>query len=184
MIHTLALPLAPILNFPLIRRVRRNHGLEHATIHVLSQRHRNLSIAGRSTAAGFYLYGDVSTPEVESAAREALSRMQHGERGLAIHPNCGTGLVTAGVLTSVATMAGAARMKEDIGGRLARLPGIILLSTLALILAQPLGLALQQHVTTLGEPGELEVVDVRRSQFPVALRGQRMTVHFVRTRAG
>lgn len=112
MIQFLAILAAPLLNLPVIRRIRRNHGLEHATIHMLSRKQKNLNIAGRSTSAGFYLYGNVPTAEVEAAAQEALYRMRHGEHGLAIHPNCGTGLVTAGVLTSITALAGTAGMKQ------------------------------------------------------------------------
>ncbi|GAB4431431.1 MAG: hypothetical protein Kow00106_25600 [Anaerolineae bacterium] len=183
MIQFLAILLAPILNMPIVRRVRRNHGLEHATIHVLSRKVKNLSMAGRSTSSGFYLYGNVSTPEVEAAVNEALQRMQAGEHGLAIHPNCGTGLVTAGVLTSLATLLGTSGMRNSLTEKLSRLPTIILLSTLSLILAQPLGLALQQHFTTLGDMGDMEVININRFEFPIPLAGQRLTVHFVRTRS-
>jgi hypothetical protein len=54
----------------------------------------------------------------------------------------------------------------------------------SLILAQPLGLALQRHFTTLGDPGDLDVMHISRSEFPVPMGGQRLTVHFVRTIAG
>ncbi len=181
MIQFLAILLAPLLNIPMIRRVRRNHGLEHATIHILSRKVKNLSMAGRSTSSGFYLYGNVSTSEVETAVGEALKRMKAGEHGLAIHPNCGTGLVTAGILTSMATLVGTTGMRSGILDRLSRLPTVILLSTLSLILAQPLGLALQQHFTTLGDLGDMQVVGINRFEFPVPLAGQRLTVHFVRT---
>jgi hypothetical protein len=184
MIQFLAILVAPILNLPFIRRVRRNHGLEHATIHILSHKVKNLSMAGRSTLAGFYLYGNVPTQEIEQAVSEALQRMKDGEHGLAIHPNCGTGLVTAGIMTSLATLAGTTGMKHGFLERIARLPTIIMLSTMSLIMAQPLGLALQQHFTTLGEPGNLQVVNISRHEFPMPLGGQRLTVHFVRTAAG
>ena len=184
MIQFLAILAAPILNIPIIRRIRRNHGLEHATIHILSRKIKNLSMAGRSTANGFYLYGNTTTDEVDAAVREALSRMRNGEHGLAIHPNCGTGLVTAGVMTSLATLAGTAGMKQSLPDRLSRLPTIILLSTFSLILSQPLGLSLQHHFTTLGNPGEMEIVEIRRSEFPIPVAGARMTVHFVRTAYG
>jgi uncharacterized protein YqhQ len=183
MIQFLAIIAAPILNTPLIRRIRRNHGLEHATIHILSHKVKNLSLAGRSTITGFYLYGNVPTGEVEAAVREALRRMKNGERGLAIHPNCGTGFVTAGLLTSIAALVGTVGMKRGLVERLSRLPTIVLLSTMSLILSQPLGLALQQHFTTLGDLGDMEVVNVRRSEFPIPLAGQRMTVHFIHTRS-
>ena len=184
MLQFLAILAAPLLNFPVIRRIRRNHGLEHATIHVLSQRVKNLSMAGRSTNVGFYLYGNVPTSEIETAVHEALNRMRNGEHRLAIHPNCGTGLVTAGLMTSLATLIGTAGMREGFLQKLSRLPTVILLSTLSLILSQPLGLALQFHFTTLGDPGNLEIVTIKRSEFPLPIAGQRMTVHFVRTAAG
>ena len=184
MIQFLAVLAAPFLNLPVIRRIRRNHGLEHATIHMLSRKQKNLNIAGRSTNTGFYLYGNVPTGEVEAAAQEALHRMRHGEQGLAIHPNCGTGLVTAGVLTSITALAGTAGMNQSLADRLSRLPTIVLLSTFSLILSQPLGLALQQHFTTLGDPGQLEIVSINRYEFPIPLAGQRLTVHFVRTTRG
>lgn len=184
MIQFLALLAAPFLNIPIIRRIRRNHGLEHATIHVLSRKVKNLSMAGRSTNTGFYLYGNVPTDEVEAAVYEALHRMRNGEQRLAIHPNCGTGLVTAGVMTSLTTLVGTAGMREgNFGEKLSRLPAIILLSTLSLILSQPLGLALQFHFTTLGDPGDTEIVNISRSEFPVPLGGQRLTVHYVRTKS-
>ena len=134
--------------------------------------------------SGFYLYGNISTEEIESAANEALQRMQNGEHGLAVHPNCGTGLVTAGVLTSLAAFAGTTGMKHTFADRISRLPTVILLSILSLIVSQPIGLSLQQHFTTLGEPGNLEIVNISRHEFPMPLAGQRMTVHFVKTTHG
>lgn len=184
MLRLLATLVAPLLDLPLIRRVRRNHGLEHATIHVLSRKVKGLIMAGRSTSGGFYLYGDVATPDVEAAVREALARMRSGEAALAIHPNCGTGLVTAGLLTSVAGMLGMAGARNSLSDRLSRLPSVVLFSTLALILAQPLGLALQQHFTTLGDPGATEIVDITRSELLIPVAGRRLTVHYVRTRSG
>jgi hypothetical protein len=181
MIQFLAILAAPILNLPIIRRIRRNHGLEHATIHILSRKVENLSMAGRSTVTGFYLYGNIPTKEVEAAVSEALQRMQGGEHRLAIHPNCGTGLVTAGILTSVATLAGTTGMKQGFAQRLARLPTIIMLSTMSLILSQPLGLALQQHFTTLGDPGDMEITNINRYEFSIPLAGQRLAVHFIQT---
>jgi hypothetical protein len=184
MIQFLAVAVAPILNLPVIRRIRRNHGLEHATIHVLSHKLKTQSMAGRSTAAGFHLYGNIPTHEVEIAVNEALERLRSGEHRLAIHPNCGTGLVTAGTLTSLAALAGTSGMKRGLVEKLTRLPTVILLSTMSLVLSQPLGLALQEHFTTLGDPGDMEFAGINRYELTIPLAGQRLTVHFVRTRAG
>jgi hypothetical protein len=169
--------LNQILNRPTASRIRRNHGLEHATIHVLSSRFPTKPIAGRSDSKGFYILGKLDIADVDEAASEALRRLQAGERHLAIHPNCGTNFLTAGVL------AGGASYISLLGGRtsrwrdrLERLPLAIMAAVLALILAQPLGTAAQRHVTTQGNPGGLEIVEIRRYQ-----RG-RTTVHRVLTR--
>jgi hypothetical protein len=87
-------------------------------------------------------------------------------------------------MTSFAALTGTAGMKPSFLDRLSRLPTIILLSTLSLILSQPLGLALQQHFTTLGDPGDLVIDGVTRSEFSLPIIGQRLTVHFVRTLQG
>jgi len=61
--------------------VRRNHALEHATIHVLVRRrrpHKRLMVAGRSTDRGFFVYGAVDTDELHMAVSEALARLRGG----------------------------------------------------------------------------------------------------------
>jgi hypothetical protein len=165
--------LQPLLSSPLIDRTRRNHGLEHATITVLSGRKR-INLAGRSTTHGFYLYGDVRAEEVRSAAQEALRRMRGGEHDLAVHPFCGTNFVTAGFAAALAAAFGFMGAR-DLRGRLDRLPFVAALATLALIAAQPVGLALQRTVTTSGVMGGLEIIDVRPA-------GGLLPGHFVETR--
>jgi hypothetical protein len=169
--------LEPALDVPFVRRVRRNHGLEHATIHLLSNKIAGLSMVGRSDAGGFWLYGDVSTEDVEAASSQALERMRGGEHQLAIHPNCGTNLVTVAVLGTAATLVALAGSEREQYGKIARIPLIALGLLIALVFGQPLGLKLQQYVTTLGDPGDLEIVRVRR-----ASQGS-LTVHRVETRS-
>src|SRR5512142_1432673 len=89
-------------NSSLITRIQRNHGLEHATIHIVSRRNGNLSLVGRSDWNGFTLYGPVDTSEVKHAAQEALRRLRQGEAELAVHPRCGTVVATTGLLTGLA----------------------------------------------------------------------------------
>jgi hypothetical protein len=99
--------LESVLEFPAISRVRRNHGLEHATLHVLAQRFPHLAMAGHSNTGGFVLVGDVPTEAVKQAVQEALRRLNGGEPQLAVHPNCGTNFVVSGTM---AGLAGAAVM--------------------------------------------------------------------------
>ena len=82
----------------LIRRVRQNHALEHATMHVLSRRNPYLTLMGRSTPSGFVLYGDVAAQEIANAATEALALLQQGQEHLAVHPRCGTNLAVTSIL--------------------------------------------------------------------------------------
>ena len=91
----------------IVNRIRRNHGLEHATIHVLSEGHKRFSAQGNSDHRGFHLniYGDVTEDEVAAAVTEAHRRLRAGERHLAVHPNCGTVLVTTALLATVAAEA-------------------------------------------------------------------------------
>jgi hypothetical protein len=69
-------------------RVRRNHGLEHATLHVLAEHLPRVNLAGHSDPNGFWIVGDVSTEDVIDAAAEALRRLKEGEHELAVHPVC------------------------------------------------------------------------------------------------
>ncbi len=165
-----------ILNTSPVSRVRRNHGLEHATLHVLSQKFPHQPLAGHSDVGGFWILGDVPTEDLRDSVDEALARMQGGEHSLSVHPNCGTNFVAAGTLAGAAAwigMLGSGRSARD---KVERLPLVIGLATLALIFGQPLGLALQANVTTSGYPGEMRVVEIQVSQ-----RG-RMKAHRVITR--
>lgn len=149
-----------LLNVDPISRIRRNHGLEHATLHVLAQKGPKRSLAGHSDSRGFWIVGDVSSQELGAAVDEALSRLRDGERELAVHPNCGTNFATAGVLAGGAAalaMFGAGQRLRD---KLERIPLAMTVATFALILAQPLGLLLQAQVTTSGYPETLEVVKI------------------------
>lgn len=182
MIEQLAQFAQPILEIPIVRRTRRNHALEHATIHVLSGRIKSARLAGRSSDSGFVLIGNVPTAEVERAAQEALTRMQKGERRLALHPNCGTNLVTAGALTTFSGWLGLRTTDKPVS--LDRLSFTMALMMLAILISQPLGMALQKHFTTKDEPGDLEIesVSAREVQWPFTKAP--VTLHQVTTRRG
>lgn len=143
------------------RSIRRNHGLEHATLHVLSERFRPVSLAGHSGPRGFHLVGAVRADAIRSAVEEAIRRLQAGETGWAIHPGCGTNLATSSLVTSVFAWLGAST-----AGRKARwtdrLVGAISLGVLGAALAHPLGPLLQARITTSPDMRGVRIVDVRR----------------------
>lgn len=148
-----------IFNLSLINQVRRNHGFEHATIHILSKRYANLSMVGRSDWNGFTLYGAVDTAEVTAAAEEALRRLRRGEADLAVHPRCGTVLATTGLLTGLAAFFAIALDGSNPRSRFrwAAIPAAILGATFAAVFAQPVGLFLQENYTVDGNPGNLAI---------------------------
>jgi hypothetical protein len=168
--------LPSILELPVISHIRRNHGLEHATLHTLSNRLPNTMLMGHSDTGGFWIIGDVPSEMLHAAVQEAITRLRSGEHQLAVHPNCGTNYVTSGALAGLAgaaAMLGTGKRWQD---KLARLPFAAALATMALIISQPLGLLLQARVTTSGDPGSLEVISItHRTQ-------GRMTSHRIQTR--
>ncbi|MFQ6101809.1 MAG: DUF6391 domain-containing protein [Anaerolineae bacterium] len=189
MSKTLSLPAPSRFTFHISRllsRVRRNHALEHATMQVLSERHRSLRLIGRSSLWGFYIYGNVSTEEVIGAAQEGLRRLKAGRRQMAIHPNCGTNLAVAGILAGLGAflaLGGLSTRRNRVSSeklgfwleRLARLPLACTAAMLGIVISRPLGTALQAHVTTQANVGDLALVSVTREERAGVL------IHHIRT---
>jgi hypothetical protein len=152
-----------ILAAPLIGETRRNHALEHATIHILSDRFPGRSMAGHSNPTGFFLIGDLPTSDVREAVSEALIRLQNGEHHLAIHEGCGTNYVVTGGLAAFFALVGLSGTRNN-RERLERFPLVMMLSILAFMIGRPLGPLLQMSVTTQPDPGGMALDDV----YPVA----------------
>lgn len=148
-----------ILETTPIFTVRRNHGIEHATVHVLTSKDPNLRLVGRADTKGFNIYGDISSDELQAAAEEAIRRLQSGEGNLAVHPRCGTNLVVSGLLTAVAAAVAFGRRPS-----LRRIPDAIIATTLAAFVAQPLGLSVQEHITTSPQAAGARIAGVRQEQ--------------------
>jgi hypothetical protein len=136
------------------RILRRNHALEHATIVVMMEREPGRKLNGFSTDDGFFVQGVRSISEVESAAREALRRLQNGEKRLAIHRNCGTTIVAANLLAAIFFLL-AFGLGLYLGGNLYLM--ILGSVVLAFALRIPLSLLLQRFVTTDADLTNAEV---------------------------
>lgn len=163
-----------LLETGFVRRVRQHHAVEHATISILMARQPGLQlIGGRSNHRGFFVYGPVQTPLLEAAAREALQRLRAGEARLAIHPNCGTNLVTAGALAGVAALVAAAIARHRRGGLLDQAPAAILAATGAVVVSRPIGMRLQRSVTTRANVSDLRLGAITRRELG------RLVLHFV-----
>lgn len=140
--------------------VRRNHGLEHATVAVLFARRGPQRLAGRASGNGFFILGKVDATTLESCAQEALSRIQRGESGLVVSPMCGTNLVVTGGVCAVATMVSLTLSREKKPQE--RLGDAISASTIGALAAQPLGRLVQEKITTMADHATTEVVRVRQ----------------------
>ena len=152
-----------VLHWGPFSRIRRNHALEHATLQVLSEQNPKLRMAGYSDTKGFWLVGEIETEKIKAAVDQALTRLRGGEASLAVHPNCGTNLVTTGFLAGALawlSMLGTGRSSRD---RFERLPMVISMVTVAMLIAQPLGPFLQEHITTDAVSGDLQVQRIERS---------------------
>jgi hypothetical protein len=143
------------------RILRRNHALEHATIVVMMEREPGRRLNGFSTDDGFFVQGVRSIAEVESAAREAIRRLQNGEKGLAIHRSCGTTIVAANLLAAILFLL-ALGLGLYLGGNIYLM--ILGSVVLAFALRIPLSLILQRFVTTDADLKNAEVGWVEPAQ--------------------
>jgi len=153
----------------LMRNIRRNHALEHATVHVLSRSLPSLRVVGRTTPMGFYLYGDIDTELVEEAVREAVDTLKENP-DLAVHSRCGTSLAVTAMLAGLAAFAAESLPARS---RWMKLPSVLLASLWGVLVAQPLGLAMQRTITTDSDVEGAVVGPVRKE----TVRG--VTTHFV-----
>lgn len=153
-----------------LTRIRQNHALEHATMHLLTRSRPSLRLIGRSDWKGFWLYGEVETGAVRRAASEALVRLRRDETWLAVHPRCGTNLAIAALLTGGASYVAASVWGKS---RFKRLAGAIFAGMVGLVLSRPLGLATQRHITT-----STDLDDVHLEVVPLRLGGN-LTAHHV-----
>jgi len=162
------------VNLDFLRKIRRNHALEHATITIAHSKMNEPGVlGGNSTQWGFFVYGDVPTDVLSKAAEEALDRLQAGEKELAVSPYCGTNLVVTATLTGLAC-AWALGSEQ----RWRKLPAVVTAALAALVVARPIGHQVQKHFTTSGVVGQLSIRDISH------MGAGGLTVHRVRTYQG
>lgn len=149
-----------LLDLPFVLNTRRNHALEHATLHVLSDKYPTKPMAGHSNPTGFFILGSLSTDEVQAAVQQALTRLRAGESELAIHAGCGTNLATSTLVAGTFAWF-ILRGGKTTFGKLIRLPLAVLFALVGSVVSRPLGPVIQSKITTDAEMGDLQVTDVR-----------------------
>jgi hypothetical protein len=147
-----------------VQRTRQHHALEHATIHMLSARFPQQNFTGFSDPFGFTIVGDVTEPDMRRAVGDALLRLQAGESKWAMHPNCGTNLLTTAAAATLAALAGASLRRTPferfVFGLCCALP--------AIVAARPVGYWFQGF-TTLADVADRWVAEIQ----PVRVLGRR-----------
>lgn len=152
-------------NLEFVNSIRSNHALEHATFHVLEGKGQKAALFGLSDAGGFWVVGNVASGLLLDSAHEALTRLEGGEAHLALHENCGTNLVATGVIAGGMAWLGMLGSGKGFFRKLERLPLVILLASIGLMIAQPLGPVIQEKITTLPTGQNREVIGVQRWGF-------------------
>jgi hypothetical protein len=137
--------------------VRQNHAIEHGTVAVLLERGARTPLAGNATPGGFNIYGYVSTEDVDSAASEALHRLQNGNSELAVSPYCGTNLMVGALLAGLLLGVIMGRSRS----RLRRLPVAAFAVVGSTLLGRPLGNMVQRRFTTLADVEGVEIAGIR-----------------------
>ena len=158
-----------------VQATRLNHALEHATLNVLTRLGVQARLGGYSEKNGFFILGSIDTEVLKHAVDQAYERLLHGEPGLAIHENCGTNFVAAGAVAGFVAWLGMLGVGSGWRRKLDRLPMVMLLVTVATILAQPLGPFFQKELTTDPRVDAIRVVSITRYQRDTVV------VHRIRT---
>lgn len=147
------------MDFPPFLATRRNHALEHASLHVLARKYKDQNMAGHSNPTGFFLFGDMSLDDIRNAINEAMTRLRAGESGLAIHPGCGTNLAASTLLPATFAWAPFQGVRS-IRWRLLLIPVALMFAIFGYLLSKPLGPWLQRNVTTEADLGDMQVMDI------------------------
>jgi uncharacterized protein DUF6391 len=148
-----------ILDLPLVLETRRNHAVEHATLHVLARKYKNQNMAGHSNPTGFYLMGNFSKEDIQDAADEAMQRIRAGETGLAIHEGCGTNIAASTLLPATFAFVPIQQARSTFW-KVFLIPFAILLAVFGYFLSKPLGPWLQRNVTTEADLGNMRILDI------------------------
>lgn len=148
-----------ILDMPLLLETRRNHAVEHATLHILARKYKNMTMGGHSNPTGFYLMGNFTKDDIMTAAAEAMERLRAGESELAIHEGCGTNIATSTLLPGFFAFIPMSRVRSNFW-RFMIIPFAVGLAVFGYFLSKPLGPWLQRNVTTEADLGGMRIVDI------------------------
>lgn len=146
------------MTFSLLERLRRNHAIEHASLHLLVRKMGPVRAVACSDWGGFTIYGDIKTQPLAEAAIEALQALQSGHAELAIHPHCGSNLTVSMFLGTLAAATWLIAKRRGFWGRLFALG----LTIGAIGAAQPLSRIVQGRLLTHPDVRHARIRSVQR----------------------
>jgi Domain of unknown function (DUF6391) len=163
--------------FHLDRETRRNHALEHATIHFLEAGSRR-RLSGRAVRDGFRVEGRASAYEIKKAFERVRHVVRDGDRLPYISRRCGSNVVSAlglALLLLVSVAVVSVLLQPPLIIRASALGGVVVLFVAA---RHGLGNWMQRRFFMLTDFEEVSLRDVR--EVPAGPM-ERRPVHFVAT---
>lgn len=139
--------------------IRKNHAMEHASIHLLTEAMPGVSFSGFSFIKGFWILGKAELQDVQKAVEMALARLNNGEKKLAIHPNCGTNIAMIGLCTAAAAMITSVGAEDD-ESPLSRFSAFMTAGMIGALAGKPLGPKVQKKITTDADVHDLSIISI------------------------
>lgn len=131
-----------------LTRTRKNHAVEHATIHLLSKMLPGHRFSGVSVPTGFWIMGVADLEDIRKAAEVGLARLMNGETRLAVHPSCGTNIAVTALISAAASLT-AMELRDDEECSLSDTFGSLVAGgVIGAFAGRPLGPRAQKYVTT------------------------------------
>lgn len=134
------------------KTMRRNHALEHATVNVIEEQYGPTNLSGIATDDGFLIRGSANPSLIYNAAVIGLTRIQRGEKDLALHKRCGTSIAITNLFTSIVFI-----LFLLITGR-ANIWTVFLAIALGSLIGPTLGVVTQKYITTRTDLSDVEIV--------------------------
>jgi len=178
----LALPTvgAVVRRYRLPEQTRRNHALEHGTIHFLRKHYgRRYKLTGRSEERGFRVAGAKTAADIQRAFRELLQHLRAGDHAVVVARGCGSNMVTAqasGVVLMALLSLGIVLFSPSL---LMVAAAVLAILAIAMLVRYPLGMWLQRRRFLLVDFEDASILSVDPLQRAELF--ERHPVHFVRT---
>ena len=154
-VKTIANPITALTH------MRKNHAIEHATIHLLSKMLPGRRFSGVALPTGFWIAGVADLEDIRKAAEVGLARLANGEARLAVHPNCGTNIVVSAFIGAAASLTALELHDDDeecgLGDTFSSLLAGGMIGAFA---GRPLGPRAQQYVTTDADVSGMSIAGI------------------------